>query len=126
RAPPALIHVQRAADPNTWTQSRGTKAAREATGSALGTSAASEQSRDPARPCFVRTSTSRRGSESVPISSRDSVSWVLSFGVVSHEQRFAQLGPVGRLRGLAAGVLDLLHEDDDPAAMCCDHQQRGV
>src|SRR4030095_14875379 len=22
--------------------------------------------------------------------------------------------------------LDLLHEDDDPAAMCCDHQQRGV
>src|SRR5262245_32438558 len=45
---------------------------------------------------------------------------------MSHEQRCAPLGPVGRLCGLASGVFDLLHEDDDTAAMCCDRQQRGV
>src|SRR5215831_4710392 len=55
-----------------------------------------------------------------------SVFWVLSLEVVSHEHRSARLGPLGRLRGLAAGVFDLLHEDDDTAAMCCDRQQRGV
>src|SRR5262249_8145658 len=69
---------------------------------------------------------SRRGDRTCLISSMAVSPPSVPGAEVSREHRSHQLGPIDRLYGVPAGVLDFLHEDDDPVAMRCHRQQRGV